>query len=322
VDNEGPVPEMKLRPADPPRSTPPPRLSEYRTEPLATSSHGGTRVPVAEARRPTASVITVVLNGAQTFAHVAESILAQDLPDIEYIVIDGGSTDGTVELIRELGERIALWVSEPDGGISDAFNKGIAFARGEVIGIINSDDWYEPGAVRAAYEAMRDTGADVAYGSVQCRETVERTFIVHGDHEVLNRRMTISHPAVFVRRDAYERYGLFRRDFHLLMDYEWLLRAKAAGATFLKINACLANLQPGGVSDRLWHRSQREAARARAMHLGKGPIVEQAFYLAELVRGFTRRVLTRLGFWGVRRFYHRYLSPIRIEETRRSRSAR
>jgi glycosyltransferase involved in cell wall biosynthesis len=307
---------MGERLGHPLRSVPPPRLAAYPTEPREASAHGGARNPGAA---PAVSVITVVRTGARPFARTAESVLAQDFRGIEYIVVDGGSTDGTLDMVRALGNRVAVWASEPDQGISDAFNKGIALARGEVIGLLNSDDWYEPGAVRAAVEGMRAAGADIGYGSVQCRETAERTFLVHGDHRVLNRRMTISHPAVFVRRDAYERYGLFRLDFHLLMDYEWLLRAKTAGAKFVKVNACLANLEPGGVSD-LWHRSQREAARARAMHLGKGLVGERAFYLAELVRGFTRRILTRLGLWSVRRFYHRYLSPIRIEETRRSRT--
>ena len=79
---------------------------------------------------------------------------SQTYPAVEYIVIDGGSTDGTRELIESLGDHIDLWISEPDEGISDAFNKGIALARGEMIGLINSDDWYEPDAVAAAVTAL------------------------------------------------------------------------------------------------------------------------------------------------------------------------
>lgn len=89
------------------------------------------------------SIVTVSYNAAKTIEQTIKSVINQTYSNIEYIVIDGGSTDGTVDIIRKYEDRIAYWVSEPDGGIFDAMNKGIKVATGEVVGIINSDDWYE-----------------------------------------------------------------------------------------------------------------------------------------------------------------------------------
>src|SRR5581483_3497952 len=132
----------------------PPALADYPREPRVNAAAGGSRTL---ARRPAAavpvSVVTAVRNAAATIARTIASVRAQDFAGIEHIVVDGASGDGTLEVLRSLGRDVALWTSEPDRGISDAFNKGIALARGEIIGILNGDDWYEPGAVAAAVQA-------------------------------------------------------------------------------------------------------------------------------------------------------------------------
>jgi glycosyltransferase involved in cell wall biosynthesis len=292
-----------------------PHLNDYPSEPASYALHGVER----EWKESPfdVSVVTVVRNNARTLARAAESVFTQDVPDVEYVVVDGGSTDDTLDVIRSLQPRVGIWVSEPDRGISDAFNKGIALSRGEIIGILNSDDWYEPGAVAAALVALKTSGADIAYGPMQYWSGTERTFFVHGDHHQLDRGMSIGHPTIFVRRSAYGQLGLFRLDYRFAMDYEWLLRAKVGGAKFVDVGRCLANMQEGGIGDRKWRRSQREVARARAMHLGHSQLHERASYSWAIAKGLVRRGLDNAGLGVARRLYHRHLSPTRVERARR-----
>jgi glycosyltransferase involved in cell wall biosynthesis len=255
-----------------------------------------------------------VRNGAATFLRAAESVLQQDYPNLEYIVIDGGSTDGTLDLIHRLDRRIAIWVSEPDKGISDAFNKGIALSSGNIIGLLNSDDWYEPGAVTAVAAALRDKKNCVAYGKLQYWNDRQRTYLVTGDAALLHRGMTIGHPTVFAHRSCYQRCGLFRLEFRQAMDYEWLLRASLGGAKFEFVDRCLANMQEGGIGERHWVRSQRDVALARAMHYASTwASVEYWRYLAwASIKGWARRIFDASGLMALRHKYHIYFSPVRI----------
>lgn len=264
--------------------------------------------------QPLVSVVTVVRNGVETLERAMQSVLTQEYPRIEYIVIDGGSTDGTLDIIRSRDDRIAVWVSEADAGISDAFNKGIALAHGGIVGILNSDDWYEPGAISAAVDALAKSGADIAYGKLQYWQNDHRTYLVASDASLLEGGMTVGHPTVFVRRACYERFGLFRLDFRQAMDYEWLLRAKIAGARFCFVDRCLANMQGGGIGDRQWRQSQREVARARAMHIpnASGAISYWTYLGWAITKGTIRRLLDKLGLSMVRRWKHRLMSRIRI----------
>lgn len=249
------------------------------------------------------SVITVVRNGADTLRRAADSVLTQDYPNIEYIVVDGGSTDGTLDIIRSLQDRIGAWTSGPDAGISDAFNKGIALARGEIIGILNSDDWYAAGAVATAVRELDRTGADIVCGGMQIWSGGVHSWDVTSDPFGLERGMTIGHPTVFARRSAYERFGLFRLDFRLAMDYEWLLRANCAGARLAAVEQCLTNVAEGGIGDRRWYLSQLEVARARSMHLRRTR-ARIAFDLTKaLARGSARRLVDGLGLRPLRRAF-------------------
>src|ERR1044072_3693479 len=111
---------------------------------------------------PTVSIITVVFNAEKHLEQTINSVLAQTFTDIEYIIIDGGSTDGSVGIIKKYEGQLSYWISEKDKGIADAFNKGITRATGEIIGLINADDWYEPDTVRLVVEHMQD--ADIVFG--------------------------------------------------------------------------------------------------------------------------------------------------------------
>jgi glycosyltransferase involved in cell wall biosynthesis len=164
---------------------------------------------------PLVSIITVVYNGQQYIEDVIKSVLNQSYKNIEYIIIDGGSTDNTLAIIKKYENQISYWISEKDEGISDAFNKGIQRSKGEIIGIINSDDWYEKDAVEKVVAKIKD--ADVVYSDMQLWKNDEKDFIVKGDHQFLTKEMTVNHPSVFVRKECYTQFGLFDTQYELAM---------------------------------------------------------------------------------------------------------
>src|SRR5688572_26851104 len=114
--------------------------------------------------QPLVSIITIVFNGEKHLQQTIESVLGQTYSNIEYIIVDGGSKDNSVSIIEKYSTQLAYWISEPDKGISDAFNKGISKANGEMIGLINADDWYEKDTVQKVM-ALRGN-CDVVYGNL------------------------------------------------------------------------------------------------------------------------------------------------------------
>jgi glycosyltransferase len=176
------------------------------------------------------SVVTVVRNGAATILDCLVSVAAQSHP-AEQIVIDGASTDGTAELVRGFRPPVARLVSEPDGGIYEAMNKGIALAAGEVIGTLNADDLYADarvlGEVAAAFD---DPAVDLTYGDLEYVDRADPSRVVRRWHagvlgpQSFLRGWMPPHPTVFVRRRVYERFGVFAPALGTAADYELLLR--------------------------------------------------------------------------------------------------
>lgn len=180
------------------------------------------------------SIVTPVLNDTRV-ARALDSILAQRHDhQLEFIVVDGGSTDDTLEILEGYRDRIATLISEPDHGIFDAMNKGIRYATGDVVGILNADDRYaDPFALQAVMEAFADKETDACYGDL--------IYVNDSDEEVSYWNASISrargwlqgrifppwappHPTFFVRRSVYERYGAFRLDIPTAADTELMLR--------------------------------------------------------------------------------------------------
>lgn len=256
--------------------------------PAAARLEGGRRArglapPRAPAGRPPVSVITVVYNGARHLRRAADSVLGQDYGPIEYLVIDGGSTDGTVAMLRELDERIDYWLSEPDAGIYDAMNKGIALASGEIIAILNSDDWFEPGAVRASVEALQASGAGYSYGSAWMvdaagnRIGVARPLPAARFADLALTEQPLPHPTMFVRREVYARHGVFDPALRLAGDFELIARLQRAGVRGVEVDAALVNFRLGGASTNpLILREMREIA----LRCGEPPLRAWRNYLA------------------------------------------
>lgn len=201
------------------------------------------------------SIITVCYNSEKTVAKAIESVLNQTYSEIEYIIVDGASKDNTLsvargyeEKFREKGYDFKI-VSEKDNGIYDAMNKGIRMAKGELIGMINSDDWYEPIAVETAVKAHQETGCDLFYGDIN---------LIRSDGSVIVKRSKLdrfpssrhwNHPTTFITKKTYDEVGLYRCQT-VYDDYDLVLRIRAAGKKVAIRNVVLANFRTGGVSNR------------------------------------------------------------------------
>lgn len=217
------------------------------------------------------SVVTPSYNQAQYLEQTMRSVLDQDYPHIEYFVMDGGSTDGSLEIIQKHASRLAGWVSEKDKGQADAVNKGFARANGEIIGWLNSDDIYYPGAITGAVNAFKEhPEASIVFSDVNSIDSQGQPFnrMVFGDWKLkdLMSFNIISQPGVFMRRAVLEEAGYLGLDFHYLLDVELWLRMTAIAEPFYVQNV-------------VWSAARmHEDAKNRAQALNFGP---EAFRIAK-----------------------------------------
>jgi len=188
---------------------------------------------------PLVSIVTPSYNQARFLEATLRSVLEQDYPNIEYLVVDGASTDGSVDIIRRYADRLTWWVSEKDSGQSEAINKGLRRARGEIVGWLNSDDVYLPGAVSAAVAAFRSSpDAAVVYGDALAIGEAGRPFnVMHARQYSLVELMAfniICQPAAFMRRSVLEQVEYLNPDYHLLMDnLLWMNMARVAPLVYV-----------------------------------------------------------------------------------------
>lgn len=259
-------------------------------------------------RKPLVTIITIVLNGVQYIEETINSVINQTYDNVEYVVIDGGSTDGTLDIVKKYKDVVDYWVSEPDEGISDAFNKGVGLSTGDIIGIISAGDRYEIDTVAQVVSHLFTEQADIIHGMGQYWDsTAKRTNLICPNHDLLYREMTVCHLTVFASRNCYKSIGLFRKEFRYAMDYEWLLRAKVSGMTFLYINRCLAHSREGGISDRRWRFALWEVAKAKSIHF-RGRINHLLYFVYQVIKGTVRRYVDNIGLQFITRFYHTHYS--------------
>jgi len=180
---------------------------------------------------PKVSIITSVLNGADTIADTIESVIQQQYNNIEYIIIDGNSSDNTVPIIRRYGDKVDILVSEPDQGVYDAMNKGIKLARGDIIAILNSDDVYaDSTVVGQMVNFMETTLVDAAYSNLVYVDRDDtgriKRFWNPGEYKkgAFLKGWTIPHPTFFCRREVFEKFGLYNTKFQIAADFELMMR--------------------------------------------------------------------------------------------------
>ena len=202
------------------------------------------------------SIITVVYNNKDTIRDAIDSVLNQKYEDIEYIVIDGNSTDGTIDVIHSYGDKITTFISEPDTGIYDAMNKGIRLATGDVVGILNSDDFYiDDEVIGRIVREFEGKGVDSVFADLvyvkpdnlqkHIRRYSSKTFkpskFAYG--------WMPAHPTFFVKKEYYDKYGLYKIDYEIAADYELLIRfLHKYKLTYSHIDAVLTVMRVGGVS--------------------------------------------------------------------------
>lgn len=205
----------------------------------------------------TITIITPTYNSAATVEHTIQSILEQSYSEIEYIVVDGGSTDGTQEIIQSYGDQIAHFISEPDKGLYDAMNKGIWLASGAVVGILNSDDFYhDRDVLKTVINTFQKKQVDSVYGDLQYVDPAETTKVTRhwesGPYKANNflYGWMPPHPTFFVRRKLYEEFGMFDTSLSSSADYELMLRfLYRYKATSYYIPKVLVRMRAGGVSN-------------------------------------------------------------------------
>jgi glycosyltransferase involved in cell wall biosynthesis len=216
---------------------------------------------------PKITVITACLNASRTIEQTIRSVLDQEYPNLEYIIIDGGSEDGTLDIVEKYRERISIFVSEPDNGIYDAFNKGIRLATGDLIGILNADDFYAPWAFKRAAEAYESRhDCDVFFGKLVVIDEETKRWKVYslGAPEDLVDHVSVPHPAVFAPRKTYERWGSFDDSYKIAGDWDFLLRLYTGEASFCPVDDVFTAFRVSGVSSLL---SSRQLMENRLVYL-------------------------------------------------------
>ena len=247
--------------------------------------------------RSTVSLITVVMNGGAAFERAAESVFAQTYEPIDYIIIDGGSSDGTIDIIKSHADRLAYWISEPDRGISHAFNKGVAAATGTYVGIVNADDWLEPDQIEKAVLALEREEADFIFGDLAYHSPDGALLhVMRGDPDyasVIKSRMpALNHPTMLAKRTLFDLIGSFDERYQIAMDYDWVLRAHLAGRLGSYAPGLLGHMTLDGVSDRRFIDGLAEVGRI-AQHHGQSRAKAWPLFGFRVAKGMAQRLLHR-----------------------------
>lgn len=243
---------------------------------------------------PLVSIVTIVYNGAATIERTIKSVLAQQWTGIEYVIVDGGSTDGTLDIIKRYDDRIDFWISARDKGIYDAMNKGIALCTGDWVGLINADDWYAPDAVPCAMSAADDAAVNIIHGDILIHYPNGAARVKHARTNGFLLRyweMVLNHPSFFVRRAYYADHP-FDPAMRVGGDHQWTLRAwLETPAQFHHLPVVLAHFSAGGASMVIPLAKALKEGDAMYRNLGMGGVhrligrlVKVALYLPQALK--------------------------------------
>ena len=242
------------------------------------------------------SVVTVCYNAVDQIEETIKSVVGQTYPDIEYIVIDGGSTDGTTDIIRKYSDKISYWISEPDNGIYDAMNKGILVATGDYINFMNAGDYFS--SVNAISDVAKQINAtnDIIYGDSTMIDYKGRRRISAADTNVnlLKKRPIYRHNASFTRTSLH-RKNLFaidkKKDFKYALDYNNIFTLWHQGALFQKVDVDVVTWDKKGTSD-------RDVENVRLMfaishQFRESSLKERVIYIYDLIKAYRRDILKK-----------------------------
>ena len=200
------------------------------------------------------SIITVCFNSSATIRDTIESVLEQDYQDIEYIIVDGGSKDSTMDIVNEYSDQVATIVSEPDKGIYDAMNKGIRLATGDVVGILNSDDFFTTkqsvSRIISGFDEHTDAVyADLVYVKQHDTSKFSRLYSsANFSRWKIRFGFMIPHPTFYARRALFDSLGFYKLGYRVAADFELMARFFKAGITTKRVEAIIVSMREGGIS--------------------------------------------------------------------------
>lgn len=213
------------------------------------------------------SVITIAYNSENCIGRTIESVLAQSYTDVEYLIIDGASKDGTVAVaesyraaLEEKGITYRVY-SEPDGGIYDAMNKGIRLATGDVIGILNSDDTYEPETLATVAETFAETDCELMFADIRIHKQDGSFFVKKARMRKPETSRDWNHPTTFVKAELYKEYPFRCLGIH--DDYGFFLQMKKQNRRIVTVNKVLANFRMGGASNKKSFKAAKKRIKDR-----------------------------------------------------------
>jgi glycosyltransferase involved in cell wall biosynthesis len=249
--------------------------------------------PDIDHERPLVSIVTPSFNQAEFIEQTIESVRDQDYPNIQHIVIDGGSSDGTIEILKRHPQL--EWLSEPDEGQSEAINKGFKRAKGEIIGWLNADDVYYPGAIREAVEYLEShPEAALVYGDfieveVDGRERAPVRTVAFDLNRMLNQGNLIPQPSTLFRRVVLDRVGYLNPEYHYAMDYDYWIRIAKCGLRLDHVDRCWSGFRLHRTSKTVSQSSKAWREHRRIARANGGRFLVPALY------GYRRVAYLRLA---------------------------
>ncbi len=228
----------------------------------------------------TISIITAVFNNVNEIGTAINSVLSQTCKDIEYIIIDGGSDDGTIDVIKSYGNKISHFISEPDNGIYYAINKGLSIANGEVIGLLHSDDMFSnPIIIEKIADIFKSGNYDAVYGDLEYVSKANILKVIRFwkssplDVTKFKKGWMPAHPSLFIKKKVYDEFGSFDTKFKISSDYDFILRTMASGK--LKcyyLPMVVTRMRSGGASNKsfknIWIKSYEDWQAIRKNNIG------------------------------------------------------
>lgn len=247
------------------------------------------------------TIVTITYNSEKTIERTIQSIVSQNYGNVEYWIIDGASKDHTIDIVEKYVQKYSFikYSSEPDKGISDAFNKGIAKATGELIGLINSDDQLAEGALVAVDRTYSKTGADVIYGDTIVNDIEnELRLLKHaGKPERLKYEMPFIHQSCFIRKNVYDQVGGYSENYKICMDYDMLARIFSQKFVFAYTNNVLSIFQYGGTSCQHPIRTINEDMRIASKY-GLCTKAVILYKIKHIPINLAKLLLSKLKIWG------------------------
>lgn len=258
-------------------------------------------------KKPVISIVTICFNSAATIEETILSVLEQNYPLLDYVIIDGGSTDGTIDIVERYKDKLGYFRSEPDEGISDAFNKGIKNSKGDIIAIINSDDILLPGALNKVAEYY-DEATDIYRGNVIIRNK-ETNFtgrdIPSMKFPLMPFFVNVDHQGTFVAAKAHKRWGYYDTKFRYMMDHDFLARCYQGGAIFKYMPVDVAEFRLGGVSVASIPKKRYDLEHI-VLNNGGGPLLAKFCYFYFWSFDLVKRVVIKLfGLNFLKRLHYR-----------------